>query len=445
MAFKQLYYTSCEHGVGGYAGFQFNAVSPGTGERTMREVEQLTVYELPSWDSPPADAPVNLCHVPGAARGDSITANVVYAGTDFSGRSGNYFAHALVTADPEHDFDGLLPVELWESPVWARTQVDDTALPALGGALPRGSVDRPAVAAFLDAQGDARTVLVQLLSTVDKVMREDRSLILWTATSTENAYWIAAVSYLLEASRARQMSFYTYTRRPAQCRAHVIGTVPGTVTSVAVLADSFRVFDLTSRTLPEVEVHPLAELLVQVGVVRAAGLWRQAALLAAGTERTFDDWYPVAAAAAGLLGVEPLPAGAVDAMADWLHDAAVRPDPLSGPRVETVLTVLHDRYEELSDDRLRPLLSTAKAAGAVGQLQRIEIILVDRALIQLRQGRSPAEPVPLASQEGEQLAVIGCERLLGTANAGVAVTVLDWARQSRLGSIRSWSNAAAAR
>src|ERR1700677_3982459 len=190
VAFQQLYYTSCEHGVGGYVGFQFNALSPGTGPRAMREVEQLTVYELPSWDSSTADAPVNLCHVRDAARGGTITANVVYAGTDFSGRTGNYFAHALVTADAETDFGDLLPAELWESPAWSRTQAASTTLPLMEAPLPRGSFARPTVAAFLGAQPDARVVLTRLLSAVDKVMNEDRSLVLWTSSSTENAHWI---------------------------------------------------------------------------------------------------------------------------------------------------------------------------------------------------------------------------------------------------------------
>jgi GTPase-associated protein 1, N-terminal domain type 2/GTPase-associated protein 1, C-terminal domain/GTPase-associated protein 1, middle domain len=433
VAFQQLYYTSCEHGVGGYVGFQFNALSPGTGPRAMREVEQLTVYELPSWDSSTADAPVNLCHVRDAARGGTITANVVYAGTDFSGRTGNYFAHALVTADAETDFGDLLPAELWESPAWSRTQAASTTLPLMEAPLPRGSFDRPTVAAFLGAQPDARVVLTRLLSAVDKVMNEDRSLVLWTSSSTENAHWIAAVSYLLEAARAREMSFYTYTRRPAQCRAHVIGTVPGTVTSAAALADSFRVFDLTSRTMPEVEVHPLAELLAQVGVLRAAGLWRQAATLAAGTERSFDDWYPVAAAAAGLLGVEPLPSGAAGAMASWLLEAPSRSTPLPGPHIETVLTVLLDRHDELGDDQLRPLLSTAKEAGAIGQLQRIEITLVNRAVSRLERGQPPQGPIPLVTAEGIQLAATGCESLLTVANAATSMTVLDWARETGLG------------
>jgi hypothetical protein len=424
VAFQQLYYTSCEHGVGGYAGFQFNAVSQGVGARLMREVEQLTTYELPSWDASPADAPVNLCHVRGSGRGEAIVANVVYAGADFSGRAGNYFAHALVAEDPELDFGGLLPVEMWESPAWSRTQADSTVLTTISAALPRGSIDRPTIAAFLEARHDAPAVLARLLSAVDKALDGGRSLILWSSTSTENAQWIAAVSYLLENARAREMSFFTYTRRPAQCRAHVIGTVPGSVTSPAALADSFRVFDMTSRTTPDVEIHPLADLLTQVGVLRAAGLWRQAATLATGTERSFDEWYPIASAAAVLLGVEPLPAAAVGAIAGWLPEAA-----LPAPHVETVLTVLLDRHGELSDEQLRPLVLTAKAARAFGQLQRIEVILVNRAIVQLDRGRPPHAATPIVTTEAIELAVTGCERLIRSTSASAILTVLDWARE----------------
>jgi GTPase-associated protein 1, N-terminal domain type 2/GTPase-associated protein 1, middle domain/GTPase-associated protein 1, C-terminal domain len=432
VAFDQLYYTSCEHGVGGYAGFQFNALSQGVGARVMREVEQLTAYELPSWDTSPADAPVNLCHIRDAARGGDITANVVYAGADFSGRSGNYFAHALVTENPERDFGGLLPVELWESSVWVRTPADSTALPALQATPPRGSFDRPTVAAFLATQDDAQPVLARLLSAVDQALDGGRSLVLWSPTSADNAHWIAAVSYLLGDARAREMSFFTYTRRPAQCRAHVIGTVPGAVTSAVALADGFRVFDMAARTLPDVPTHPLAALLAQVGVLRAAGLWRQATTLAGGTERSLDDWHPVVSAAAALLGIEPLPSAAVGVIADWLAQAAHRPAPLTAPHVEAVLTVLLDRDRELSDDQLRPLLPLAKAAGAVGHLQRIEVILVDRAVAQLARGRPPPGPTPVATAEGIQLAVTNCERLLGSADAAAAMTVLDWARETGL-------------
>ena len=49
MAFKQLYYTSCEHGLSGYSGYQFNAVTPGVSPAVMREVEDRTLYEPPGW------------------------------------------------------------------------------------------------------------------------------------------------------------------------------------------------------------------------------------------------------------------------------------------------------------------------------------------------------------------------------------------------------------
>jgi hypothetical protein len=432
VAIQQLYYTSCEHGVGGYAGFQFNALSQGISAKVMREVEQLTVYELPTWDSSPADAPVNLCHVPDAERGGAITANVVYAGADFSGRNGNYFAHALVTDAPERDFGALLPIELWESAVWSQTTAEDTTLPTIREAPPRGSVDRPTVAAFLRTQDDARTILARLLSAVDQVISSRRSLVLLSPTSTDNARWIAAVSYLLGDARAREMSFFTYTRRPAQCRAHVIGTVPSASTNPGALADGFRVFDMTSRTLPDVKTHPLAELVTQIGVVQAAGLWRHAVTLGSGTERSFDDWYPVASAAAVLLGVEPLPSGTIDVIAGWLPEAARRRVPLPAPHIETVLTVLLDRHEELSDGQLWRLLPMAKAAGAFGQLQRLEIILINRAIPLLEGGRPPHGPIPVATVEGIQLAMSTCERLLGSAAADIILTVLNWARESGL-------------
>jgi hypothetical protein len=305
-------------------------------------------------------------------------------------------------------------------------------LPTIAAAPPRGSFDRPAVAAFLAGQDDAQAVVARLLSAADQALGGGRSLVLWCPTSTDNAHWIAAISYLLDEARTRELSFYTYTRRPAQCRAHVIGTVPGAVTSPAALADGFRVFDMAAGTLPDVTTHPAAMLLAQVGVLHAAGLWRQAATLAAGTERSLDEWYPVVSAAAALLGIEPLPAGAAGAMAGWLPQAAGRPAPLPAPHVETVLAVLLDQAGELSDDQLRGLLPTAKVAGAIGQLQRIEVTLVGRAASQLAGGQPPSGPTPTVTTEGIQVAVANCERLIRSADAATALAVLDWARETGL-------------
>ncbi|HSR22603.1 MAG TPA: hypothetical protein VLW53_03565, partial [Candidatus Eisenbacteria bacterium] len=107
MAFQQLYYTSCENGLGGYGGYQFNAITPGVPAAVMREVEDRTVYEPPGWlladpcpDEPEA-YPVAFSHGTSEATGVAITAQVVFTGTDYSGRPGNYFAHVLVTGTPE--------------------------------------------------------------------------------------------------------------------------------------------------------------------------------------------------------------------------------------------------------------------------------------------------------------------------------------------------------
>ena len=158
MAFQQLYYTSCEHGLGGYGGYQFNAVTPGVSPAVLREVEERTVYQPPRWlagqdaDEPEA-YPVAFSYGISEATGAAITAHVVFAGTDYSGRPGNYFAHALVTSAPDRDFGALLPAELWGSPLWQSGPVAGTELPELAPPLPPGVIDRPGAQAFLEARG----------------------------------------------------------------------------------------------------------------------------------------------------------------------------------------------------------------------------------------------------------------------------------------------------
>ena len=43
---------------------------------------------------------------------------------------------------------------------------------------------------------------------------------------TENAWWIAAVSYLLGEHLAHRMTFTTYSHRPGYSRYHLIGILP---------------------------------------------------------------------------------------------------------------------------------------------------------------------------------------------------------------------------
>src|SRR5690349_15972088 len=270
MAFQQLHYTSCQDGPAGYSGFQFSASTPGMSPAVLREVEELTVYQPPSrllaspgLDEPDA-YPVAFSHAASAATGAVITAQVVFAGTDYSGRPGNYFAHALVTGTPEQDFGPLLPAELWGAELWQASPVDGSDLPALPGPPPRGPIDRPGVQAFLDARR-ADGVLPELLTAVGRAMAGDRPVLVASHDVSENIWWIAAVSYLLGERLGRRMTFTTYSHRPGYSRYHLTGILPETLPPSADA--SFQLFDLATGQTPGGDVHPLAAILAGAGVM----------------------------------------------------------------------------------------------------------------------------------------------------------------------------------
>ncbi len=421
MAFQQLYYTSCEHGLLGYGGFQFNAATAGVSPAVMREVEDLTSYEPPR--SMPGDPgpdqlagyPVAFSHSLGSA-GTSITAQVVFAGADYSGRPGNYFAHALVTGSAT-DFGPLLPVELWQAPLWRTKPAEVRELPPLQGPPPRGRLDRAGVQAFLGSC-DPR-VLPVLLSAVGRAMAGDRPVLLAGPDCGANVRWIAAVSYLLGEGLARRMSFTTYSHRPAYSRHHVIGVVSGGET---VPADqSFHVYDAATGRLPEVPVHPLAALLARVGVLQAGSLWQQAAALARPAAEGFDDWHPVVAAAAALRGVrlEPLD---LEAIVTWLGTDADLP-----PDAGLVLERLLDRqYEPFSDRRITDLHALAARLRSAAVTERLELVLVERAYARLERAEPTGDPIRLTRNSAKDAAARRCVHALQNVPPEQVPEVLRW-------------------
>lgn len=429
MAFQQLYYTSCEHGLAGYGGYQFNAVTPGVSPAVLREVEERTVYEPPrslladpAFDEPEA-YPVAFSYNLSDATGTAIATHAVFTGTDYSGRPGNYFVHALVTSAPEQDFGSLLPAELWEASVWRTSPVDRTDLPELARPLPPGLIDRPGAKAFLDAQGVAEAVLPELLTAVGRAMTGARPVLMASHDVTENAWWIAAVSYLLGEHLARGMTFATYSHRPAYSRHHLIGVLPDALPSDA--ATAFQLFDLAAGKTPGGDVHPLATILAGTGVLATPGLWQQAAVFASGTEAGLDDWLPPVAVAAGALG-QPLSPDAADAVAGWL--------PATTSWMAAQLTdaglgvVLAQPEGTLSDHRLIELLDLARHLPALARVEPLERLLADRATGHLRRGEHPI-PVPFTSAAAETVRDRAAE-ILDTAGPATALMVLDWTAAS---------------
>jgi len=430
VAFQQLYYTSCENGLGGYGGYQFNAITPGVSAAVLREVEDRTVYEPPSWlladpcpDEPEA-YPIAFSHGTSEATGAAITARVVFTGTDYSGRPGNYFVHALVTGTPEQDFGQLLPVELWGAELWRASPADGTDLPELPGPPPRCAIDRPGVQAFLDARG-ADGVLPELLTAVGRAMAGDRPVLVASHDVSENIWWIAAVSYLLGERLGRRMTFTTYSHRPGYSRYHLTGILPETLPPSADA--SFQLFDLATGQTPGGDVHPLAAILAGAGVMAAPGLWRQAMVLASGAEESLDDWLPPVAAAAGLLGQGLSPAE-TDAVAGWLLGAAAW---MPAQLADAVLGVaLAQPDGTLTDQRLLDLLDLAWRLPAPARVERLELLLAERAITHLAHGEA-AVPVRLTSAAAEAAQARAAE-VLRVATPATALAVLEWAAASEV-------------
>ena len=333
MGFAQLYYTSCESGLSDFAGFQFNAATPGLPAQVLREVEALTSYEPPrSLGYRPSSEEIAACPVNLVYRCEPTTvlANVVFVGLDFSQRLGNYFAHALVGQADTDRFDRILPIELWGSPVWADEPITDRELPALADlphlaepADPPGAQERPISRAGVDrflAENQRPEQVAALVTAAETaVLRQGRSIVIIDADSTAAAHWIAAISFLLPPVVARRMSFATYRHRPEYSDAHVIATLPE---SDFDLDDStfhsYVVFDAGSGRISEVTPDPAAALLVRAGAEDAAGLWDRAGDLVDLTEFSLAQCHPVLVAAA-VLDRRPVSGADLSTLGEWLH------------------------------------------------------------------------------------------------------------------------------
>jgi hypothetical protein len=447
MGLKQLYYTSCERGLSGYPGYQFNAVTPGVEPEVMREVERLTAYEPPrSLGFEPTDAevaacPVNLCFAPGD--GATVVANVTFVGADFSRRFGNYFVHALATTTPEQDLGPLLPIELWQAPFWRSQVADSLELPELAGPLTPGPIDRRGAAAFAAARGPAAERLGALLSAAAQAVEGAGRSVVLVDDAGGNAHWIALLSYLLPASLVRRMSFTTYHHRPSYCGLHVIGTVPGNDLDLSDdPLSSFYLFDFAGDRVSKVEVHPAAALLARAGVSRAEALWRRAAALGGGGESTLDDWYPLVAVTAAAQGMQ-LGEHDYDTAIDWykLHARGLAPDDAGWVGASLLAQEAFD-HRHVGD-----LMAAASASGADSvqrQLDEIECRIVDHDLERLLAGAPDRPPaLRVASVVAQAHARRRCEEALAGTDLALATALLEWTDGSEVhlspSLLKTWS------
>ena len=435
MGFAQLYYTSCETGLSGFAGFQFNAVTQGITPELLRTVESLTAYKPPRWVSPRpvaaevAACPVNLVYVTEPA---PIVARVVFVGLDFSQRSGNYFAHALVSQE-RVPFGEMLPIELWESPIWASEPVPRTDLPALpelgpsarGTGLTRVEVDR-----FARDAGRAEQLAALLTAAEEAILRDGRPIVIVDPDTTVAAHWIAAVSYLLPRAVARRLTFATYHHNPGYVDAHMIGTVPDSDFGLTETAfRSYVVVEPAATHLGGVVPGPAAALLVRAGPGRAAALWDEATGLTSVDSEAVEAWHPALVMAA-LLGGPEVGIADLDVLAAWLLRSADQVAP--GQRAAVLRAFLDDAA--FRPQHLAALGVLSRLVADPELTARIERKAVTEEL--RRAGSDPGGEfttgVPIVTAEGRIFAAAQCVERLAEASARTSIALLGWSTELRL-------------
>lgn len=433
MAFSQLHYTSCENGLANYAGFQFCAMTPGIPAEVMREVERLTVYELPFPgidDNDPAarEFPVNLLYTFSDKLGVAIVAQVKFAGRDFSNRPGNYFAHSLVTARPERDLQSVLPAEFWAAPFWVSTQQDMHELRPLSAPPGRGPLTRHIIDEFLTAEPSRNACLEKMLIAADRALRADRRVLLIGANSTIVCYWIAAVSYLLGPVLGPRLTFSTYTHDPRRCLTHVVGTVP---VERGDLADpdtyNFYVFNLTDGTFPDVPHCPAAALLARQSVAMSADLWNLAMTLGDGRGASLGDSFSLLAVALLLLGHQLTPdelGSAIEWFSAASSEAADQIEPAINSALKQAVDVITVRQQEQLVD-----LALRVEHGEYGALaDQVECVIVRRTLSRIDKGETYGGSL-LLREHARTVASVACTQRLPGDSVSKVLTLLLWAHE----------------
>ncbi|MGW6981798.1 GTPase-associated protein 1-related protein [Streptomyces sp. NPDC054932] len=336
MNLAQLHYTSAPPGPDG-SGFRFTAVSPGVPAALLREAEQLIGYEPPR-EAPPRPGPQELAGFPQAlslsvlADGSRLLARSVYTGADYSGRWGNFHAHAVHLPQPAGSGPavGELPITAWGSPQWAAATPADGA-PALAAVPAPGRLDRAALASFVAARGPW---LAGFFADVRRLGEDTDApqIVLVEADSEAVARWIMLACSVLPHQRGQWLTFTTYTRRPQLARQQIIGVMPEDGLGLAGQEHRYRVYDATRSAAP-------AGGAPDVWADTAARVWQaQRQELVAEVRRLAAKPYeagPLAALA--LTAGVALPSAGRTAAADW---AAAHRDALDDVRLHALAAAL---------------------------------------------------------------------------------------------------------
>jgi GTPase-associated protein 1, N-terminal domain type 2/GTPase-associated protein 1, middle domain len=227
----QLCYTSCRRGMSGTAGFQTWAASPGLHPDERREIERRCLYRPPrdAHSEPGRDEiahhfPIALRYFP-LDSGRAALIRSCYLGRDYSGRWGNFFAHALLLPEPRAL--PRWPIDYFEWAGWRERLTIEEEGTAPPPALPEVDV-APIEPAPSFRLSELQEFLGEDPRRPELLARMGRALLLGRGaarclvvrdTATSGLYWIACLQKLFPPAHALGLSFSTYQDDPRGCAA----------------------------------------------------------------------------------------------------------------------------------------------------------------------------------------------------------------------------------
>lgn len=388
-AFASLYYTDClpGQGLGGGAGFGFQARSEGAGEDEQRLVQRGALYEVPvRWmrdRRPVADFPPSLAHLHDGAGTERtyVTAGGRYLGREANGyRDGNQFTHAVVTREAG-SYGLVRPAQLWGASWWASAPAPTTSCAPVPPHPDPGPWDTETVRERIAAVPDGRERLLALVTALGGLQAgaDRRRVLLVTDRGDDAACWLAAATLLLDRERALAISFKIFATDPDRSPHDVVVAHPDWAGPYR-RQDGYLVLDLLEHAPPEIApptIVPSAEALFWVplflgaddplDVVDAVEVAGQLAREGHPDGRAVPGEVEREAAAltVGLpLGVDP---GAAVRIAGWLRTAGPGAvDVLGAPLVGTLVAQTHDHTALLDLDAVAAIRAAALGAAELG-------------------------------------------------------------------------------
>jgi len=209
---EQLHYTSCRRGVSGASGFQVRTVSPGLPQHLFSEIVAHSGYQRPR-EEDPARLPVAFRGY-GLSNGQLAVTASRYAGKDYSGRHGNFFAHTLVFQPADAPAPSIIAA-FWDGWVGGLRPEDDTdQIPAQLPELPPDEFQRckqialDRIQAFLTEPERRRRLRDGVTATLC-YERAQRSVI-YRDEPGNTLDWVAATLMCLPPSIVQHLSWSSY-------------------------------------------------------------------------------------------------------------------------------------------------------------------------------------------------------------------------------------------